>query len=166
MGLMKFHLLLAVPAAMLAAKRWKMLKGFCAVGASAVLISVLLGGFAGARGFVDLLLADNLSRLWPSPELMINLHSLRWNLGLGGGGGLLLSSLLVVLAIGLAAVAIHRAPPWRFLAATLLLSPLAVPNFCKVVKMTPPLATFSSSRRSSRSFACSGFGMRSLAAEN
>ena len=47
LALMKFHLILLVPVAMLMRRAWKMLAGFCAGAAAGVLIGLALGGIEG-----------------------------------------------------------------------------------------------------------------------
>jgi hypothetical protein len=122
---MKFHLLLLVPLALLLTRRWRMLVGFCAAGAMEALLSPLLGGSGGATDYVRLLLAKDLSRLLPSPELTISLQSLRYNFGLEHPAFALV---LAVLAVLLTILALREAPRWRFFSATMVGSALAVPH--------------------------------------
>jgi hypothetical protein len=156
LGLIKFHLLLLAPVALAVTRRWRMLQGFCATGAAAVLISVLLGGVGGAYRYVDLLLSKDIERLSPSPELMINLYSVPTNLG---GDHVLLPAALSAAVIVLMALAVRDAPLWRFFAgwtvaslllaphvfgydAALLLLPLWLAIFCSKSSLVRFSATF------------------------
>ena len=125
LGLMKFHLLLLAPIAMLVQKRCRMLAGFCLTGVAAALVSLALGGFSGALSYVDLLLSKDLPRLSPAPERMINIHSLPANFGIDH------TVLAVVLSAAVAAlmiVGVRRAPLWRWYSLMLAASILAVPH--------------------------------------
>jgi hypothetical protein len=124
LGLIKFHLLLLAPLAMVIEKRWKMLQGFCAVAAVEVLLSLVLAGPQGVLQYANLLRAKDVERLSPSPELMINLYSIGLNLGVDNvffAGGLAVAVLVLLV------MAVRRAPLWRFFsawaAASLLIAP-------------------------------------------
>ena len=94
LGLLKFHLLLLLPLAMLLNKRWRMLAGYAITGSLLALSSIALIGFGGVKQYVSLLQAKDLQALLPSPELMINLNGLMANMRLesafvvGAAGGL------------------------------------------------------------------------------
>jgi hypothetical protein len=125
LGLMKFHLLLLAPLAMLLQRRFRMTAGFCLTGALAALVSLALGGWSGARSYVDLLLSKDLPRLSPAPERMVNIHSLPANFGIDQ------TALTALLFAGVAAVmivAVRRAPLWRWFSLMLAASTLAVPH--------------------------------------
>lgn len=125
LGLAKFHLLLCAPLGLALARRWSMLRGFAAGGAALALVSVALGGWTGAQRYVALLRMKDLNRLSPSPELMINVHSIGVNLGIGG---VELSAALVCLVLGMLVAAAWKAPLGRFLPATLAASLLVAPH--------------------------------------
>lgn len=125
LGLVKFHLLLLAPVAMLVQKRYRMFAGFCVAGVVEALLSLALGGWAGARSYVDLLLAKDLPRLSPAPERMVNIHSLPANLFIDQT---LLSALLAASIVVLMIVGVRRAPLWRWFSMMLVASTLVVPH--------------------------------------
>lgn len=125
LGLAKFHLLLCVPLALVLARRWIMLRGFALSGAGLAVFSVVLGGWTGAEKYVALLRMKDLRRLSPSPELMINVHSIAANFDLGGRG---LSAVLVCFTLALLAVAVWKAPLERLYPAMLAASLLVPPH--------------------------------------
>jgi hypothetical protein len=125
LGLAKFHLLLCVPLGLVLARRWTMLRGFAAGGVALALLSVALGGWSGAQRYVALLRMKDLNRLSPSPELMVNVHSIGVNLGIES---VALSAALVCLVLGLLAAAAWKAPLDRFLPAMLAASLLVAPH--------------------------------------
>lgn len=125
LGLVKFHLLLLAPLAMVIDKRWKMLHGFCAVAAAEVLVSLVLGEPQGILQYINLLRAKDIERLSPSPELMINLYSIGLNLGVDSvffAGGLAVAVLVLVV------MAVRRAPLWRFFTGWAVGSLLIAPH--------------------------------------
>jgi hypothetical protein len=63
--LIKFHLILLWPVALLLQRRWKMLAGFCAAGIAEACLSLALGGMEGARTYVALLRSKNIDNLSP-----------------------------------------------------------------------------------------------------
>jgi hypothetical protein len=125
LGLMKFHLLLLAPIAMLVQKRFRMTAGFCLIGVLAALVSLALGGWSGARSYVDLLLSKDLPRLSPAPERMVNIHSLPANLGIDQPAltALLFAAIAAVMIIG-----VRQAPLWRWYSLMLAAPTLAVPH--------------------------------------
>ena len=112
LGLLKFHLLLLLPLAMILNKRWRMLAGYAVTGSLLALSSIALIGFGGVEQYVSLLQAKDLNALLPSPELMINLNGLMANLRLESA---LVLALLVVLVIGVVIIGVRGAPLWRWL---------------------------------------------------
>ena len=114
LGLIKFHLFLLWPLALLMQKRWRMLAGACAAVAAETLISLWLSGWSGMAGYFQLLRNKNIERLSPSPELMINVHGLALNFGMDNP---VVRGLLVGFVILLVAGACWRAPLWQWFAA-------------------------------------------------
>ena len=112
LGLLKFHLLLLLPPAIILNRRWRMLAGYSATGGLLALSSIALIGLGGVQQYVSLLQAKDLSALCPSPELMINLSGLMANVRLESA---FVWALLVVLVIGVAFVGVRGAPLWRWL---------------------------------------------------
>ncbi len=125
LGLMKFHLLFLVPVAMLVGRRWKMLWGYAGAAAGLALLSALTGGVEGMTQYVRLLEAKDLRRLSPSPELMVNIHSVGVNFGVEHPA---VTVGLLALVVVLMAVAVWRAPWWQALAAGLTASVMAGPH--------------------------------------
>jgi hypothetical protein len=101
--LLKFHLALLWPFALLLQRRWRMLGGFAIAGAAEVAVSLALVGVQGARNYVALLRNKDLDRLSPTPEFMISYQGLAANLNITSTGGRLAIvagvAVLLVLAI-------------------------------------------------------------------
>ncbi len=126
LGLMKFHLLLLIPVAMLLQRRWRMLSGFSIGAAGGVAFGLALGGIQGSRGYIRMLLdREGIKGLYPSPELMTNIHGLARNLA---GDDLWLRLLLVAVVLALFLLATWRAPYRRWLSASIAATLLAVPH--------------------------------------
>ena len=113
-GLIKFHLFLLWPLALVLQKRWRMLGGACAAVAVESLVWLILAGSGGIQRYFSLLRMTDLRHLSPSPELMIDVGGIAANLGIHG---LLPQAVLTLLAILLTAAACWRAPLWRMIAA-------------------------------------------------
>jgi glycosyl transferase family 87 len=125
LGLIKFHLFLLWPLALLVQKRWRMLAGASATVAIALLISLLLAGTSGLNLYIQLLRKKDIEHLNPSPELMINVHSLAINFATDG---LWARGLLVALVVALVLWVSWQAPLWRWVAAASVGSLLVAPH--------------------------------------
>ena len=124
-GLIKFHLFLLWPLALLIQRRWKMLAGACVSVAMEALVSLLLAGPGGIAKYVALLRMSDLRHLSPSPELMIDARSIALNLGIDN---LAVTGLLIAAAVLLTVAACWRAPLWRAVAAASAGSLLVAPH--------------------------------------
>jgi len=80
--LFKFHLFLLIPLAILLRRRWRLFGGYASGGATLALLSLVLAGPAGIRGYIELLTRKDLKTLSPSPEMMVGWNSIAVNLGL------------------------------------------------------------------------------------
>lgn len=125
LGLIKFHLFLLWPLALLIQKRWRMTLGACAAVAAESLVSLCLSGPTGIAEYVRLLRNKNIERLSPSPELMIDVHGLALNFGMSN---LVVRGLLVGVVILLVAAACWKAPLWKWIAAASTGSLLVAPH--------------------------------------
>jgi len=125
--LVKFHLILLWPVALLIQRRWRMLAGFCATALSLVAICVALGGFRSLRVYAALLQNKSLDHLSPSPELMISFQGLLANLGIQAHWA---SAVFVTIAIAIAIFlwSVRAAPLWRMFAITAVASLWIVPH--------------------------------------
>jgi hypothetical protein len=127
--LIKFHLFLLWPLALLMQKRWRMLAGACLAAVVEVSISLALAGPEGMAKYFRLLRMSDLRHLNPSPELMINVRGLALNLGMDSGlENVAVTGLLTAVVVILTAVACWRAPLWRCIAAASAGSLLVVPH--------------------------------------
>ena len=124
-GLIKFHLFLAWPLALLLAKRWRMALGAAAMIAAEMILSIWLAGAGGVQEYFALLRKKDIEHLNPSPELMINVHSLAVNFGLDN---VAIRAILVILVLVLAVIACWHAPWWRAVAAVSTASLLIPPH--------------------------------------
>jgi alpha-1,2-mannosyltransferase len=125
LGLIKFHLFLLWPLALLVQKRWRMMWGACAAVAAELLVSLWLSGSNGLLEYVALLRKKDIERLNPSPELMINVQGLALNFGTES---LVFRGLLVGVVVLLVAFACWRAPLWQWIAAASAGSLLVPPH--------------------------------------
>lgn len=125
LGLIKFHLFLLWPLALLIQKRWRMTLGACAAVAAESLVSLCLSGPSGIAEYFHLLRNKSIERLSPSPELMIDVHGMALNFGMSN---LVVRGLLVGLVILLVAAACWEAPLWKWMAAASTGSLLVAPH--------------------------------------
>jgi alpha-1,2-mannosyltransferase len=123
--LIKFNLVLALPLAMLATRRWRMLQGFSLVASAFAAFSALVLGSDGLRLYFQMLSSSAFPKLNPTPGLMINLQSLAAHLGINGAA-FFAPATIAVLALGW--VALRPAPLWRWLSVALVVSLLVAPH--------------------------------------
>lgn len=128
LGLIKFHLFLLWPVVLILNRQWQLMAGAALSVTAELAISWILGGTTGFRNYFELLRMKDLSRLNPSPELMINVHSLPLHIGLSGTWGLSVLAALVMLVLILATLACRRAPLWRWMAVAAVGSLLIAPH--------------------------------------
>jgi hypothetical protein len=145
--LIKFHLILLWPVALVLRKRWKMLAGFCAMAAAEAIVSLALGGMEGARNYVALLRNKSLDHLSPSKELMICFQGLTENLGIVSpvAIGAIIGAILLIFAFG-----VYDAPLWKMFAATAVASLLVAPHvygYDATLLLLPFLLTIFNSRQ-------------------
>jgi hypothetical protein len=125
LALMKFNLLLGLPLAMLAMRRWRMLGGFATGGAVLGLLSLSLGGLQDAGNYLAMLTDKRLERLSPTPEFMMNLQAIAANLGIPSVPFYVIGAAVVV---ALLAVALHDAPLWRWFSSALVAGMMLSPH--------------------------------------
>jgi hypothetical protein len=123
--LIKFHLILLWPVALVLQRRWRMLAGFCAMAAGEACVSLALGGTEGVRTYIALLRNKNLDRLSPSKELMICFQGLTENLGIQSPVviGAIIGAILLIFVF-----AVYKAPLWKMFAVTAVASILVAPH--------------------------------------
>ena len=122
--LIKFNLVLVLPLALLATRRWRMLQGFSCVAAGLAAFSVAVLGPDGLRLYFQML-SSSAPKLNPTPTLMINLQSLAAHLGVNGPA-FLAPATIFALAAGW--IAIRQAPLWRWISAVLVVALLVAPH--------------------------------------
>jgi hypothetical protein len=151
LGLIKFHLFLLWPLALLIQRRWRMLMGACAAVATESLLSLWLSGPSGIVEYFQLLRNKNIERLSPSPELMIDVQGLALNLRMDH---LVVRALLVAAVVLLVAAACWRAPLWQWMAAvcagSLLVPPHVYGYDAGLLLLSIWLAIFMSARKWTR----------------
>lgn len=96
--LFKFHLVLLWPVALIIARRWRMLAGYCTMAASLAILSLALGGWTDARLYIALLQNKSLDHLSPSPELMISYQGFFANLNINSKWAVA-AFILIVIAV-------------------------------------------------------------------
>jgi hypothetical protein len=122
LALFKWHLLPLLPLAMIIQKRWRMLAGYSAVGATAAVVSMVL---ASPRAYLELLTRQDLARLNPAPEMMPNVYGALLNFGASS------LQLQIGAALALAVLALRPRPVegipfnwfWAAAAGSLLVTP-------------------------------------------
>ena len=102
-----------------------MLLGFGAAAIVEVLLCALLSGIHGMQLYAELLTSRYIEALSPLPALMINIYAISKNLDIDSP---VLSGVLVVLTLGVAGIAVWKAPYWRSLAAAVAGSLLIAPH--------------------------------------
>ncbi len=126
LGLFKFHLFLLIGPALICARRWRILAGFGCAAIAEVLLSFLLVGTQGFRGYINLFLhrntgnwLDSAADAMPNMQaILLNFHLFHlWTLGAGIG--------VVVMLCGIAA---WKSPWWMAWTAALLGSILIIPH--------------------------------------
>jgi hypothetical protein len=125
LGLIKFNLLLPLPLAMLATRRWRMLQGFALTAASLAIFSVCVLKGEGLRLYFRLLSSHDLAKLNPAPERMMNLQAIGAHLG-WSGPVFYIPATLAALALGW--IAIRNAPLWRWISSVLIVCLLVTPH--------------------------------------
>lgn len=94
--LMKFHLVLLWPLALILQRRWKMLSGFALAAAAEGILSVTAAGTGGIRDYMAILRNHSLENLSPSPEFMISVPGLLANLGIDSVAASVIGAALVI----------------------------------------------------------------------
>ena len=149
--LVKFHLILLWPVALIVQKRWRMLAGFCTLAAGLVAACAALGGVGSLRTYLALLQNKSLDRLSPSPELMISMQGMLTNLGIESRVAVLALAGAVIL---IAAWRVKNAPLWQTFAIAAAASLWIVPHvygYDASLLLLPLLLTiYSSTSRTSR----------------
>ncbi|MGA2182178.1 MAG: glycosyltransferase family 87 protein [Bryobacteraceae bacterium] len=125
LALMKFNLLLGLPLAMLATRRWRMLGGFASGGAALGLLSLALGGLQDAGNYLAMLTDKRLERLSPTPEFMMNLQAIAANMGAPPVPFFVLAGTGVLVLL---MVALHDAPLWRWFSSALIAGMMLAPH--------------------------------------
>ena len=125
LGLIKFHLFVLVPLAMLFHRRYRMLFGFLVTGVVAGLSFVALAGFEGITRYAALLGSGDLRWLSPAPEMMISLRGVAANIA---ADSKVLWAILACLVVGVVVIAARGAPFWRWLSAAITGSVLVAPH--------------------------------------
>ena len=124
LGLIKFHLFFLLPLVVLIQRRFRIFAGYCLTGLVALVIFLVLGGFAGMEKYVTLISQPVWRSFW-APERMINIQSVAANLGADSAWApVLLIGVVVLVTI----VGAWHAELWRWLSAALLGSVLITPH--------------------------------------
>jgi hypothetical protein len=125
LGLMvlKFHLVLLWPVAMILQRRWRMLAGFAVSASLLAAVSLAMVGISGTLAYIDLLLKP--SPISPGAHLMLSFPGLLMNLGID----FLAVKVIVGIAIfGLFVLGLEKAKLPRLFAVTTAASLALVPH--------------------------------------
>jgi Glycosyltransferase family 87 len=119
--LIKFHLFLLLPLAMLVQRRWRMLAGYTAAAAlQGVVALITLGGLGGIMQYVNFL--RMMQKSDPHPARQISVFGLALNFPLGIAGIAVVIALIAALVVYIA----RRGTDWQWFAAAMVGS-MAVP---------------------------------------
>jgi hypothetical protein len=132
--LIKFHLFLLLPVAMLVQRRWRMLAGYAVAAALQGIVALIaLGGVSGVLGYLNFLRTMQKSDPHPAQQISVFGLALNFHLGTAGiaAGVILVTALVVYIArrgtewqwFGAAMVGSMAVPPhvWEYDATSLLL---------------------------------------------
>ncbi len=124
-GLMvlKFHLVLLWPVALLLQRRWRMLAGFTATSSLLAVASVAMVRISGTRAYIDVLLRP--SPVSPSPDFMLSFPGLLMNLGIDSMAA---KAILATAIFGLFVVGLRQAATARLYIVTTAASLALVPH--------------------------------------
>ncbi len=122
--LIKFHLLLLLPLALVTARRFRMLGGFASSGAAYALSWVALVGVAGIHGYASILTRKDLANLEPERFWMPNLRGIATDLNVSYPLVTLLLGAVMVYAVWV----VRKAPPWQWLGVSLIASMVVAPH--------------------------------------
>jgi Glycosyltransferase family 87 len=118
LALMKFHLLLLWPVALIAQRRWKMLAGFALTGSILLAISLACAGPEGLRDYAGLITGPHVAKVAPDPDRQFGVYGFLSNLGIASTG--------LQIALGIVIAALMAGAVRRGGVRTLfLLTPLA-----------------------------------------
>lgn len=123
-GLLKFHLFLLWPMALLLNKRSRAFKGAAISVGLQLLFSLVVAGWSGLVAYPKLLLRTDIERLSPSPELMANIQGLAAD----AHEGFWFRVTLTVIVVALTAASCWKAPLWRWTSAACAGSLLVAPH--------------------------------------
>lgn len=142
--LIKFHLFLLLPLALLTRRRYRMFAGYSGVGAVLAMGSLALCGMEGLRAYAALLTRKDLATLSPSPERMLGIHAFLANIGIDS----LFATVLLAVAVIFLVVRSAWSDPddwrwfWAAVAGSLLISPHTYPYDGAVLLIPGLLAVF------------------------
>jgi hypothetical protein len=120
---LKFHLVLLWPVALLLQRRWRMLAGFTATSSLLAVVSVAMVGISGTRAYIELLLKP--SPVSPSPDFMLSFPGLLMNLGIDSMAA---KGFLAAAIFGLFVVGLRQAGMARLYTVTTAASLALVPH--------------------------------------
>lgn len=123
--LIKFHLALLWPLALVISRRWRMLSGFCVVAAIELALTISTGGLADASRYVALLRNRGLAHLSPAPQRMVSYEGFLANFRVEGGWP---AALIVGAVVAILLISVRRAPTWKLFALTPVACLIAVPH--------------------------------------
>jgi len=126
LALMKWHLIVLFPVALLLRRQWKILAGFLSASAAAVAFMFAAGGIAGARNYYQLLSGKFDDGAIKGPQLMLNIAAIPANFNLNALAPKLLLGSLVLLGVGW--IWLVSKQDWLCFSATAVASMLVVPH--------------------------------------
>ena len=124
LALIKPHLMMLVPVALVLQRRWRMLAGLLLAGVVEVSASLALGGFDGAENYLRFL-QHRQQDLSPTPERMMNVYAIGRNIGVDAAA---LSAVLVVMVLTCVVSICWRGAWWQSFAAAIIGTLLIAPH--------------------------------------
>ncbi len=124
LAFIKPHLMFLIPMVLIFQRRWRILGGLALAGALEVVISVALGGFAGAQNYVRFLRVRQ-HDLSPTPERMMNVYAIARNLQIDSAA---FNAVLVLIVIGCVLAICWRGSWWQAFSAAIIGTLLIAPH--------------------------------------
>ena len=124
LAFIKPHLMFLIPLVLIIQRRWRILGGLALAGALEVVISVALGGFAGAQNYVRFLRVRQ-HDLSPTPERMMNVYAIARNLKIDSAA---FNTALVLIVLGCVLAICWRGSWWQGFSAAIIGTLLIAPH--------------------------------------
>jgi hypothetical protein len=124
-ALIKFHLIILFPLALLLHRRWRVLSGLAVASFVAITLPIVVVGQSAMPAYLRMVQYVNGDSLEQSPQSMLNIYAIPANFFIDSRP---LNAALALLVLGLTILAAYQAPLWRWFSAAAAGSLLIVPH--------------------------------------